>query len=94
MLLIVYYGLGMSEVHSIEYYLSLIESAASYHDLAIFRARFFSLLSSSLSKEDYLKIKDAWTAKAKDESLPVAPDRSQPADPKETPLNPTVPEAT
>jgi hypothetical protein len=65
----------MPEVNSLEHYLRQIESAGSYHELAIFRARYFGLLESSFSKEDCLKIKDAWTAKARDESLPVAPDK-------------------
>ena len=39
-------------------------------------ARYFSLMERTLSKQECLEVKDHWNAKAKDESLPVAPNNS------------------
>jgi len=60
----------------IAFYLSLIDKAPSYHDLVIVRARYFGLLERTLTKQECQTVKDRWQARAKDDSLPVAPPRA------------------
>ena len=59
-----------------DYYKLLIDQAESYHDLVVFRSRFFAMMDRSLPKEEALAVKDYWTAKARSEDLPVAPAKS------------------
>jgi len=63
----------MEEQQNAAYYLRLINQAGSYHDLVILRSRFFGLMDRSLTKEECQKVRDLWSEKAKDESLPIAP---------------------
>lgn len=67
------YSRPMDSHHDAAHYLEQIARAESYHDLAIFRSRFFGLIERTLSKEECQKVKDFWQTKARDESLPVAP---------------------
>jgi len=67
------YSRFMDEHQDAGYYKTLIDSAESYHDLVVFRSRFFGLLESTLSKQDCQEVKDHSQVKAKDESLPIAP---------------------
>ena len=69
--------MGMSGVQSPQYYKALIDRLGSYHELAVFRARTFTLMEQTLSKEDYLSVKDYWQAKAMDPNLPVAPNKTE-----------------
>jgi len=66
-------GSLMDEQHDAGHYKALIDAAGSYHDLVVMRSRFFALMERTLSKEDCQAVKDHWQAKAKDESLPIAP---------------------
>ncbi|WP_173087020.1 hypothetical protein [Fundidesulfovibrio magnetotacticus] len=68
------------ESHDAAHYLALIDKAQSYHDLVVLRSRFFNLLERTLTQEEYLAVKDRWNAKAKDETLPVAPPKAPSAD--------------
>lgn len=63
----------MDDPQNAVFYKRLIDQAGSYHDLAVFRSRYFSLMERTLSKQDCLEVKDHWNAKAKDDTLPVAP---------------------
>jgi hypothetical protein len=63
----------MEEQQSAAYYKRLIDEAASYHDLVVFRSRFFSLIDRTLPKDEAQEVKDCWNARAKDENLPIAP---------------------
>lgn len=63
----------MDDQKSPAFYKQIISQAKSYHDLAMFRSRYYSLLESVLSKEDCLAVKDYWSMRAKDENLPIAP---------------------
>jgi hypothetical protein len=67
----------MDDKQDAAHYRRLIDQAESYHDLVIFRSRLFSLMERTLPKEDFLALKDRWSAKAKDEGLPVAPPKTQ-----------------
>ena len=67
------YIFQMDETQDAAHYRQLINKAESYHDLVIFRSRYFSLLERTLPKEDFLELKSLWTAKAAEENLPVAP---------------------
>jgi hypothetical protein len=66
----------MDDQQNAAYYKRLINQAGSYHELVILRSRFFGLMERALSKEDCLEVKDLWAAKAGDENLPVAPQKS------------------
>ncbi|MFP5223200.1 MAG: hypothetical protein ACLGSA_12995 [Acidobacteriota bacterium] len=67
----------MDEQPSAAYYKRLIDQAESYHDLVILRSRYFSLMDRTLPKEDCLAVRDHWSAKAKEDSLPIAPPGKQ-----------------
>lgn len=67
----------MDEQQSAAYYKRLIDQAESYHDLVILRSRFFALMDRTLPKDDCLAVRDHWNAKAKQDSLPVAPPKQQ-----------------
>lgn len=66
----------MNDPQGPEYYKRLIDEAESYHDLAILRTRFFSMIERTLPKEQARDVKDYWSAKAGREDLPVAPPKS------------------
>lgn len=63
----------MDDQQDAQFYLALIGKAESYHDLVVFRSRYFALVERTLSRQDCQAVKDAWQARAKDESLPIAP---------------------
>lgn len=63
----------MDDKPSLAHYITLIDQAESYHDLAVFRARYFGLLERTFPQNEYLAIKDHWNARAKSDNLPVAP---------------------
>lgn len=65
----------MSDVQNAQYYMALIDRAGSYHDLVVFRGRYYALMKQSLSPVDYLAVKDHWNKKAQDPDMPVAPQR-------------------
>lgn len=67
----------MEAQQSAAYYKRLIDQAESYHDLVILRSRFFALMDRTLPKEDCLAVRDHWNAKAKQDSLPIAPPKQQ-----------------
>lgn len=67
------YQPGMDTPQDPRFFKQLIDQAESYHDLAIFRSRFFNLIERTLSKQDCQAIKDHWSLRARDESLPIAP---------------------
>jgi len=67
------YTAAMDGQQTPEFYKSLIDQASSYHELVVLRSRFFGLIDRSLSKEDSLAVRDHWNARAKDETLPIAP---------------------
>jgi len=62
------------------FYLALIDKAQSYHDLVIVRSRYFSLMDRTLTKDECQAVKDRWHAKARDESLPIAPPKAPAGD--------------
>ena len=65
----------MSDVQNAQYYMTLVDRLASYHELVVFRGRYYPLMKQTLSQADYLAVKDRWNKKALDPDLPVAPDR-------------------
>ncbi|QAZ69160.1 hypothetical protein [Solidesulfovibrio carbinolicus] len=63
----------MAQDNTLAYYLEMIEQAPSYQDLVFIRNRIFDAVEATLSKEDVDTVKRTWTARAKDESVPVVP---------------------
>ncbi|WP_243313925.1 hypothetical protein [Fundidesulfovibrio agrisoli] len=53
--------------------MTIIDMASSYHELAVFRSRYFTLMERTLTKEACRLVKDHWNKKAKDPDLPIAP---------------------
>jgi len=69
------YQPGMDTPQDPRFFKHLIDQAESYHDLAVFRSRFFNLIERTLSKDDCQGIKDHWSTRARDENLPIAPSK-------------------
>ncbi|BAH73827.1 hypothetical protein [Solidesulfovibrio magneticus] len=63
----------MAQDNTLTYYLEMIEQAPSYQDLVFIRNRIFDAVEATLPKEDVDTVKRTWTARAKDESVPVVP---------------------
>jgi len=63
----------MEQQRDLAYYLGLIARAPSYQDLVFFRNRTFDAIEATLPPEAVETIKQAWTDRAKDESVPVVP---------------------
>lgn len=63
----------MAQDNTLTYYLEMIEQAPSYQDLVFIRNRIFDAVEATLPKEDVDAVKRTWTARAKDESVPVVP---------------------
>lgn len=63
----------MEQERNLAYYLDLIAQAPSYQDLVFFRNRTFDVIEATLAPEEMETIKQAWTDRAKDESVPVVP---------------------
>jgi len=68
----------MDDIQNAAHFKRMIDQASSYHDLAVFRARYYSLIERTLSKQECREVKDHWNLKAKDETLPVAPPTAPP----------------
>ena len=64
---------GMESPTEARQYMTMIDQAESYHDLVVFRSRYFSLIERTLDKQQCQAVKDRWQARAKDDSLPIAP---------------------
>lgn len=65
----------MSDTQNAQYYMALIDRVGSYHELVVFRGRYYALMKQTLPQTDYLAVKDYWNKKALDPALPVAPPR-------------------
>jgi sulfur relay (sulfurtransferase) complex TusBCD TusD component (DsrE family) len=63
----------MEQDKDFAYYLQLINKAQSYQDLVFLRNRVFDAIDATLPVKDAEKLKQAWTERAKDESVPVVP---------------------
>ncbi len=63
----------MEQDRNLAYYLDLIRNAPSYQDLVFFRNRTFDAIEATLAPHDVEAVKQAWTDRAKDESVPVVP---------------------
>ena len=63
----------MEQERDLAYYLGLIAHAPSYQDLVFFRNRTFEAIAATLAPEEVETIKQAWTNRAKDETVPVVP---------------------
>lgn len=63
----------MEQETGLAYYLDLIQKAPSYQDLVFFRNKTFDAIEATLPPEDVHVVKQAWTERAKDESVPVVP---------------------
>jgi len=66
-------GDAMEQERDLAYYLGLIAHAPSYQDLVFFRNRTFEAIAATLAPEEVETIKQAWTNRAKDETVPVVP---------------------
>ena len=68
----------MEETQNAAHFMTMIDMASSYHELAVFRSRYFSLIERTLTKEACRLVKDHWNKKAKDPKLPIAPAAAAP----------------
>jgi|GEM_PF-3452044 len=63
----------MNPENNVAHYIGLIKQAQSYQDLVFFRNRMFDAMERMLTRDEVDAVKQAWTERAKDETLPVVP---------------------